>query len=35
MQLLNQLSIKTKLTVMLLVVSFCAMLSPTFIWSSR
>jgi len=34
MQLLNQLSIKTKLIVMLLVVSLCAMLASTLICSS-
>ncbi|MEG4282921.1 adenylate/guanylate cyclase domain-containing protein [Microcoleus sp. A006_D1] len=34
MQLLNHLSIKTKLIVMLLVVSLCAMLASTFICSS-
>src|SRR4028118_1559274 len=34
MQLLNQLSIKTKLIVMLLVVSLCAMLASTYICSS-
>lgn len=34
MQLLNQLSIKTKLIVMLLVVSVCAMLASTYICSS-
>ena len=34
MQLLNQVSIKTKLIVMLLVVSFCAMLASTYICSS-
>jgi len=34
MQLVNQLSIKTKLIVMLLVVSLCAMLASTYICSS-
>ena len=34
MQLLNQVSIKTKLIVMLLVVSLCAMLASTYICSS-
>ena len=34
MQLLKQLSIKTKLIVMLLVVSLCAMLASTYICSS-
>ena len=34
MELLNQLSIKTKLIVMLLVVSVCAMLASTYICSS-